>query len=81
MCDQYDNRGCEVVDEFQLEITNLTYHNHMLEATIVNLQKTIADLKKDIVEDIQVYLMNSMTEDDLISHQYWDGRREKWEAK
>ena len=39
MCDQYNNRGCEVVDELHLEITNL--------------EMTIADLKQEIVEDLK----------------------------
>ena len=39
MCDQYDRRGCEIVDELHLEITNL--------------EMIIADLKKDIVSDLK----------------------------
>ena len=39
MCDQLDGRGCEVVDELNLVITNL--------------EMTIADLKKDIVSDLK----------------------------
>jgi len=44
MCDQYDNRGCEVVDELTLVITNL--------------EMTIADLKKEVVEDLKILLDN-----------------------
>lgn len=39
MCDQYNNRGCEVVDELYLEITNL--------------EMSIADLKVEFVEDLK----------------------------
>jgi len=38
MCDQLDGRGCEIVDELYLVITNL--------------EMTIADLKSEIVEDL-----------------------------
>ena len=67
MCDQANHGNCEIVYDLQLE-------NGLLATQIT-------ELKKEIVFDIQVYLMNSMTNDDMISHQYWDGRRKKWEAK
>jgi len=38
MCDQLDGRGCEVVDELNLVITNL--------------EMTIADLKVDILKGL-----------------------------
>ena len=40
MCDELDNRGCEVVDELYL--------------AIANLEMTIADLKSEIVEDLNI---------------------------
>ena len=65
MCDQLDGRGCEVVDELYLEITNL--------------EMTIADLKKDIVydlEEIRDYVhANKTYSQDIIPY------IQKWEAK
>ena len=65
MCDQLDRRGCEIVDELHLEITNL--------------EMTIADLKSEIVEDLERSPLNASH---IEAHEsYMMKLSEKWEAK
>ena len=63
MCDQYNNRGCEVVDELHLEITNL--------------EMTIADLKVDIMKDLNECRSDIYDTNNSII----DKKIKKWEAK
>lgn len=68
MCDQYDNRGCEVVDELHLEITNL--------------EMTIAEMKLDIVEDLKrVVKIGGIGEGNWISPGQIEIITHKWETK
>ena len=70
MCDQLDGRGCEVVDE--------------LEMTITNLEMTIADLKVEIIEDLKrgsggINKKNNLWH--FIASWKVDELIKKWEAK
>ena len=66
MCDQANHDNCEIVDELHLEITNL--------------EMTIADLKKDILEDLKLekeWLKADNYDETALIEQHI----KKWEAK
>ena len=51
MCDQYDNRGCEVVDELDITIANLEDDIKVLEGSLT----LIADLESKIeMKDLEI---------------------------
>ena len=79
MCDEYDNRGCEVVDELHLVITNLEMD---ISGLVKEKLALIADLKKEFVEDLDeiVEWCKYLPVDSEINIRL--GRKiEKWEVK
>ena len=52
MCDQYDNRGCEVVDEKDMVIDNLESEIDTLNARIRELEKLLPYEK---YTDLEIY--------------------------
>ena len=72
MCDQANHDNCEIIDELHL--------------TITNLEMTIADLKKDFVNDLD-YWLNIIERDRTNKMPQYDNEyilgdlKSKWRAK